>query len=83
MKLYKWKILYSNFNWNCSYKIKTLFISIFNSYLINRRAARDETELKRKKTQQSGSTTPPKNNSLSDHCKPNSPPIPTNDPTDM
>jgi hypothetical protein len=47
------------------------------------RAARDETELKRKKTQQSGSTTPPKNNSLSDHCKPNSPPTPTNDPTDI
>jgi hypothetical protein len=51
--------------------------------LINRRAARDETELKRKKIQQSGSTTPPKNNFPSDHCKPNSPPTPTNDPTDM
>ncbi len=50
-------------------------------YFINRRAARDEAEFKRKKYQQSGSTTPPK--TYSDNQKANSPPTPTNNRTDM
>jgi hypothetical protein len=56
-------------------------LSRFNLYFINRRAARDEAEFKRKKYQQSGSTTPPK--TYSDNQKANSPPTPTNNRTDM
>jgi hypothetical protein len=44
-----------------------------------RRSARDEAEFKRKKSQQIGSTTPPKSLSALDNGKANSPPTPTND----
>ena len=47
-----------------------------------RRSARDEAELKRKKSQQTVSTTPPKNLSPLENATTNSPPTPTNNYSD-
>jgi hypothetical protein len=61
------------------YSTKTKRIILFIIYFINRREARDEAELRRKKCQQSGSTTPPKTHSQTDNRKEKSPTTPTNE----
>ncbi len=53
-------------------------IFIFIMDFLNRRQAREEAELKRKKSQQSGSTTPPKTSPQADNRKEKSPTTPTN-----